>query len=179
MNKCKLYSAMRYLLPALLLAAMMADNVLAAQQADQQPVNATRFRVVKDGRDVAGVMSVLGLDSSVAILEWRNGDARVPYLLKIPGVARTSNIVIRMQTTGAGVADMWNWYKQARNGTIDKRDIVITLMNQRNEPVVNYKLYKSWPCAWHGPELDAETNATAYEDYELAIEDIERDIPSQ
>lgn len=177
MKNSKIYSAMKYLLPALLLAAMTTGDVQAAQQADQQPVNATRFRVVKDGRDIAGVMSVLGLDSSVAILEWRNGDARVPYLLKIPGVARTSNIVIRMQTTGAGVSDMWSWYRQTRNGTIDKRDLLVTLMNPRNEPVVTYKILRAWPCAWHGPELDAETNATAYEDYELAVEDIERDTP--
>jgi phage tail-like protein len=51
--------------------------------------------------------------------------------------------------------DLWAWFDQVRQGTIDRRTVVVTLLNEERNPVMVWKLRKCLPIKWVGPTLSA------------------------
>ena len=51
---------------------------------------------------------------------------------------------------------------------MEKRDIVISLLNDANEPVMVWKLREAWPVAIEAPTLNAMESEIAIETLEIA-----------
>jgi len=60
-----------------------------------------------------------------------------------------------------------------RQGTIDRRTVVVTLLNEERNPVMVWKLRKCLPIKWVGPTLSAGESDVAIEEIELAVEGLE------
>ncbi|QUM84173.1 MULTISPECIES: phage tail protein [unclassified Moritella] len=81
---------------------------------------------------------------------------------------------------GKGLKGLYSWFKNVRNGDVDKKEILITLYNnaqKTDEPAVVWRVKRAFPVALHAPEWDAEENSIAVEKIELIAEDLEVEFP--
>jgi len=81
---------------------------------------------------------------------------------------------------GKGLQGLYSWFKNVRNGDVDKKEILITLYNnaqKTDEPAVVWRVKRAFPVALHAPEWDAEENSIAVEKIELIAEDLEVEFP--
>ncbi len=78
-------------------------------------------------------------------------------------------------TLKRGVAvgqDFFTWRKTVIDGTIDRRDISIILLDEQRTERVRYNLVSAWPCKWTGPELKGAANEIAIETLEICHEGV-------
>src|SRR5512139_739413 len=62
----------------------------------------------------AGFEQVSGLGTSVDVIEYRNGNARENSVMKITGLSKVSDVVLRRGIVGA--SHLYQWLDQVRNG---------------------------------------------------------------
>jgi phage tail-like protein len=131
------------------------------------------FRVAIDGLTVAAFSEVSGLGAAIDVIEYRSGADPVTH--KLPGRVRTHNLVLRRGIDAN--EELWEWFKQARDGQLDRRDGVVILLDPGGDPVRVWRFADAWPCRYEGPELDASENEVAIETLELAVERLEVESP--
>ncbi len=81
---------------------------------------------------------------------------------------------------GKGLQGLYSWFKQVREGDVDKKEILITLYNnaqKTDEPAVTWRVKRCFPVAIHAPEWNSEENTIAVEKIELIAEDLEVEFP--
>jgi phage tail-like protein len=133
------------------------------------PYGAFNFLVQIDGIDVAGFSEVSGLESTVGVIEYRNGSDTT--VRKLPGLTKYTNLVLERGVTLS--RDLWNWHKAILDGQIDRRSVTVTLLNEAREAVHRFTLRNAWPCRWSGPHFDASRSAVAIETLEICHEGLE------
>jgi phage tail-like protein len=147
----------------------------------ETPYSAFNFLVELEpgqGAEVqAGFAEVSGLNAEVTIAEYRNGNARVNYVTKIPGIHKAGDVTLKRGVIGA--QNIYDWLEVTRAGRISdaKRDLVIKLQNEdRSESVVSWKLRGAMPIKWTGPTLTAKGGGdVAMEELVLSVETIEQE----
>jgi phage tail-like protein len=139
--------------------------------ARQHPYAGLNFRVEIDGIAVASFAEVTGLESESAVIEYRTGDARFNSALKLPGLTKYANIVLRRGITRD--LSLWQWRKAIVEGKMDRRNGMIVLMDESRADVLRWTFRNGWPCKWQGPSLNAEANEVAIETLEIAHEGLE------
>jgi phage tail-like protein len=69
--------------------------------------------------------------------------------------------------------DLFEWRRRAVGGGDDRRDVVILQLDGAGGRVVNsWRLVRAWPARWTGPAFDARGVGIAYEEIELAFDDL-------
>ena len=68
---------------------------------------------------------------------------------------------------------LWNWINAAMSGNMNRASVVITLLDQADNPALHWRLRNAWPCRWSGPVLNAGLSDVAMEELELAHEGLE------
>lgn len=125
---------------------------------------------------VAGFAEVSGLSAEVTVAEYRNGNAAVNYVTKVPGIHKSGDVTLKRGVIGAD--NIWNWLSEARTANPEsKRNIVIKLLAEdRSETVVEWKLRGAIPIKWTGPTLTAKGGGdVAMEELVLSVENIEQE----
>lgn len=74
--------------------------------------------------------------------------------------------------------EFYRWIKSRKNGIIERRDIVISLLNERHETVIRWKVAQAFPVKYLGPVLDAEVDGIAKETLVLHHKGWQIDLPS-
>jgi phage tail-like protein len=90
-----------------------------------------------------------------------------------PGRAahRFQTVVLRRALTSS--TELYQWRRLIIDGKNDRRDVTIRQLATPGGAVVNsWRLVQAWPCRWSGPALDALSGAIAYEEIELAFENL-------
>jgi phage tail-like protein len=127
------------------------------------------FRVEIDGVQVAAFHECSGLESSIDIIEHREGGGPIR---KLPGNNKFANIVLKRGLTDN--RDLYDLHLQALDGQITRKSGSIILMNRADQEVARWNFEQAWPAKWTGPSLTAEGNDVAIETLELAHEGIRR-----
>ena len=140
----------------------------AAQRDD--PYKAFNFLVEIDGVARAAFSEVSGLESETAVVEYRAGGENL--VRKLPGLTKFGNITLRRGVTQD--ADLWNWRKSVVEGSIDRRNGSIVLLDDKRNEVVRWNFRSGWISKWEGPTLNAKANEVAIESIEIAHEGLER-----
>jgi phage tail-like protein len=109
--------------------------------------------------------------ADVDVIEYREGADRTNAVRKLPGRVRYGNVVLRRGIDGG--LDLWNWFKAVRDGQLERRDVTITLLDEKREPVQQWRLRDAWPAKYDPSDLNAKGNEVAIETLELAVEGIE------
>jgi phage tail-like protein len=142
---------------------------MPATQRDD-PYKAFYFLVEIDGIGRAAFSEVTGLESETAVIEYRFG-GELNTVRKLPGLTKYANIVLRRGITKDD--ELWNWRKAVVDGSVERRDGSITLLDDARNEVVRWNFRNGWPCKWEGPDLNAESNEVAIETLEIAHEGLE------
>jgi phage tail-like protein len=137
--------------------------------ATQRPTPYTNFNFLVDLSDglatqsFGGFSEVSGLNTEITVAEYRSGNDAVNHVRKVPGVMGTQNL--------------YTWIDSVRTGDLDlaKRTVTITLLSEKREPVMTWKLINAMPLKWTGPQLSAKGGTdVAIEEFVLSVEAIEQ-----
>jgi phage tail-like protein len=135
------------------------------------PYKSFSFLVEIDGVASAGFSSVSGLAAEAAVIEYREGADEVGSTRKLPGLVKYTNVTLKRGLTAS--RDLWDWWKTARDGTLQRRTVVITLLDEAHQPVLRWRLREAWIAKIEVSNLDAKGNEVAIETIELAHEGLE------
>ncbi len=139
--------------------------------ADPGPFKNFNFLVQIDGLTEAGFAECSGLESSVSVIEYREGGDHL--IRKLPGLRKFGNIVLKRGVTKS--KELQDWHKNILDGQLDRRNGVIILLDDARQEVVRWNFFNAFPVKWDGPYLNAKGNDVAMESLELCCERIERE----
>lgn len=147
------------------------------------PYKSFKFRLLWDGRVVAGVSKVSALRRSTEVVRHRDG-ADPNVVRKSPGAVEFEPISIERGITHDKEFEAWAnlvWNARAGAGAevalkSFRKDIILQLMNEAGQVALSYAIFRCWPSEFQVlPELDANGNAVAIEKLVLQHEGFERD----
>jgi len=147
------------------------------------PYKNFKFRVLWDGRAVAGVSKVSTLKRTTEMIKHRSGgDPSSSF--KSPGRTEYDAITLERGVTHdidfeAWANKVWNYGSQP-GGEVSladfRKDITIQLLNEAGQVVIAYNVYRCWVSEFQSlPDLDANANAVAIAKLKLENEGWERD----
>lgn len=132
------------------------------------PYKNYNFLVEINGVASAGFSSCLLPESSIEIVEYREGSDSTNAVRKLPGRTRYSNLVLKRGITASH--DLWTWYENLVKGTVDRRDVTVILLDESRNPVQKWTFRNAWPTKYETSPLHAKGGEVAIETLELAHE---------
>ncbi|HEX4957341.1 MAG TPA: phage tail protein [Lacibacter sp.] len=139
------------------------------------PLSKFHFRVEWGGTRI-GFTEVTGLDKSMDVIEYRDGSSPEYSKIKMPGLQKFSNITLK-RGTFENDNEYYQWLNTVQMNTIDRRDLIISLLNENHEPVMVWKIKKAFPVKVQSSDLKADGNEVAIETMELAHEGLTIELP--
>jgi phage tail-like protein len=115
----------------------------------------------------AGFSECTGLDMSLDIEEYKEGGNN-GLTLRFPTRVKWSNL--RLKKGIATSDDLWLWHFGFVQGQVVRRDGVVTLQDEQQNPVKTWSFARGLPVKWTGPSLSAAQNQIAIEELEIAHE---------
>ena len=114
-----------------------------------------------------GFSECSGLEMSMDIEEYREGGNNAT-VLRFPTGVKWGNLRLRR---GVALADdLWVWHFGFVQGQVVRRDGVVTLQDEQQNPVKMWSFTRGLPVKWTGPSLNASQNQVAIEELEIAHE---------
>ncbi|HEY8877828.1 MAG TPA: phage tail protein [Roseateles sp.] len=104
---------------------------------------------------IAGFSDVSGLGTEVNYSEYRNGNDKLNTARKVPNTYKQEDVTLKRGLIG-DTSTVFAWIKATREGTIDRRNVVITLLDEARNPVLVFRLLNAQPKKWVGPTLAAK-----------------------
>jgi len=135
------------------------------------PLPTFHFVVEWNGMRV-GFTEVTGLTQENQVIEYRDGSFPEYSSIKMPGLRKFNNITIKPRVV-QGDNDFFKWLSTIKLNTVERRNIIISLLNEEHNPVMVWKVSNAFPVKVEGPQLKASANEVAIESIEIAHEGLE------
>jgi phage tail-like protein len=156
---------------------------LVAKPKSHDPYKNFKFKVMWDGRYVAGISKVSALKRSTELVEHREG-GDPSTSRKSPGRTKYEAITLDRGVTQDTEFERWAnkvWSYKAGFGVESsladfRKDLILDVFNEAGQRVISYKIYHCWVSEYQAlPDLDANANAIAIQHIKLENEGWERD----
>jgi phage tail-like protein len=144
------------------------------------PYKNFKFRVVIDGKTVAGITKVSPLTRSTEVIEFREG-GNPSVVHKIPGRTKYDPVILEEGVTHDPTFEDWaNLVSKLQTPEMSlknfRKDVLLDLYNEQGTKVMSYRIYRCWVSEYQAlPELDANTPKVAIRMIKLENEGWERD----
>lgn len=138
---------------------------------DLYPLPVFHFSVEWGGTRI-GFSEVSGLTQEAQAIEYRDGVSPEYSTIKMPGLRKYSNVTLKRGIVAAD-NEFFAWLNTIKMNKVERRDIVISLLNEEHIPVMIWKIHNAFPVKVEGPGLKASGNEVAVESIELAHEGLE------
>ncbi len=135
---------------------------------DNYPLSKFHFSLNWRGTKIA-FTEVSGLDVETEIIEYREGSSPEYSKVKMPGMQKFSNITLKRGVFKSD-NEYFEWWNTVKLNTIERSDIIISLLNEEHEPVMTWKIKNAWPTKIQSTDLKADGNEVAIETMEVAHE---------
>jgi phage tail-like protein len=132
------------------------------------PLPVFSFNVEWGGQRV-GFSEVSGLTQENQPIEYRDGSFLEYSPIKMPGLRKFNNVTLKRGIVKSD-NDFANWLSTVKLNTVERRDLVISLLNEEHQPVMVWKVHNAFPIKVEGPGLKATGNEVAIESIEIAHE---------
>lgn len=142
--------------------------------ADRYPIPAFHFQVDWGGVRI-GFTEVSGLSVQTQAIDYRDGLSPEYNVIKLPGMQEYSAITLK-RGIFASDNEFYKWWDTVKLNSVERRDIMVTLLNENHEPVVVWRIKKAWPTKIDSPSLNATSNDVAIESIELVHEGLTIEI---
>ncbi|MBS1750413.1 MAG: phage tail protein [Bacteroidetes bacterium] len=129
------------------------------------PLPVSHFLVEWGGSSI-GFTEVTGLYQEVEIIEYREGSSPVHSSTHMPGQIKYGIVKLSRGIT-KGDNDFFNWINTVNLNQVERRDVIIKLLNEAHEPVRIWRLKNAWPCKVSASDLKAGASEVAIESIEL------------
>jgi len=130
------------------------------------PLPKFHFQVQWGGTRI-GFTEISGLDVETEVIEYRDGALPEFSKLKIPGMQKYANITMKRGVFKSD-NEYFEWWNTVSLNTIERRDVMVSLLNETHEPVMVWKIKNAWPTKIASTDLKADGNEVAIESIELA-----------
>ncbi|PZF74750.1 phage tail protein [Taibaiella soli] len=131
-----------------------------------------KFRFEVDfGTELKGIIfqEISGMDVEAQIIEYRKTDNPVFSTEKMPGITKHGNITMK-KGMFANDNNFWDWYQQITMNSIQRRTVVIRLLDEQGNATMQWQLDNAWPTKTSSTDLGSEGNEVAVESLEVAYE---------
>ena len=130
------------------------------------------FRVEIDSITQAGFQEASGLDSTVAVIEYREGNDP-NHTRKLGGLNAFTPISLKRGVTDS--PELYQWHLNTVNGpNPDRRNGSIVLLDEMGVEKIRWNFTQAWASKWTGPAFNSTTNGVAIESLEIQHEDLKR-----
>ena len=109
--------------------------------------------------------------AEIETIEYRVGGEPTSGTRKLAGRVRYGNVVLRRGIDGN--LELWEWFKTARDGQVERRNVTITLLDEARAPVLRWRLLNAFPVKVEVSDLNAQGNEVVIETLELTHEGLE------
>lgn len=133
------------------------------------PLPKFHFQVKWDPGTRIGFTEVTGLDKQVEAIEYREGSSKDYSKIKMPGLHKFSNLTLKRGTV-AKDTEFFDWINEINLNKVTRRDIVISLLDEKHEPIMTWKALGAFPIKVQASDLKADGNEVAIETVEIAHE---------
>ena len=162
----------------------MATGAYENDKRSAYPLTKMNFLVTVD--TVAGTAAfseVTGIEATVDVIEFRQGNAGSLAPVKIPGLVKHGNVTLRMGYILESAFKTWiqECVSETR-GQMPRYDVTIELIdinggapNTKVDSVTGTRVWlltNAWVAKYTGPDLNASTSEVAIESVELAYEEL-------
>ncbi len=137
----------------------------------QYPLPVFHFTVQWGGTRI-GFSEVTGLTQENQAIEYRDGSFPEYSSIKMPGLRKFGNVTLKRGIVKAD-NEFFQWLSTIKLNQVERRDIVVSLLNENHEPVMTWKVQNAFPVKVEGPGLKASGNEVAIESIEIAHEGLE------
>jgi phage tail-like protein len=125
------------------------------------------------GIGTAAFRECSGLESSIEVVDYREGGDKYFPNRKLPGKATFTNLTLKR-----GITDdvkLYSWHQDCLKGVkFHRENITIKLLDRSGDKELKrWVVYNAWPCKWTGPTFNAEAHEVAIESVEFAHEGID------
>jgi phage tail-like protein len=118
----------------------------------------------------AAFSEVSGLSAEAEVIEYRQG-SDVTSTRKLPGRIRYGNVTLRRGLTTS--RELFDWWTTVVQGTLQRRNVAIVLLDDERRPVHRWLLHGAWPAKFEVGSLQAKGNDVLIESIELTHEGFE------
>ena len=135
------------------------------------PYIGCNFVVLRSPVPMGGFREVSGLEGNIELKSYAEG-GRNGYMRQFPGEVRWPNLVL-----SRGVIDsnlLWEWYEDVSRGIIQRRTLVVMLLDASGLPAMYWTVMGAIPAKWTGPRLNATSDEIAVESLEFNHQGISR-----
>lgn len=139
------------------------------------PLTTLHFEVSwGDSQNTSSFSEASGFTMETEVVEYRAGNDLQLSTHKLPGLKKFSNITLKRGIAPAEAGNgLFEWYHTVSAGTVARRNVVVSLLNEAREPVMTWKIKEAWPVKIEGPTLKSTGTDVAIESVEFACEGIE------
>jgi phage tail-like protein len=120
---------------------------------------------------VAGFSEADLPEGRIEAIAYREGTDKTSAARLLPGRVEYGLLVLRKGF--AGDATLFQWWHAVAQGTLDRRNVSVILLDEQRQEVARWNVRRAWPTKWVAPSLRALGNEVAIETLELAHEGIE------
>lgn len=139
------------------------------------PLPAFHFQVEWGGKRI-GFSEVSGLNVEVQAIEYRDGASPIYSVQKMPGIPKYGNITCKRGIV-AKDGEYAAWLNTIQLNQAERRDVTVSLLNEKHEPVMVWKARNAFPVKIEGPGLKSTGNEVAIESLEIAHEGLSVETP--
>src|SRR5690606_37806807 len=142
------------------------------------PMTTLHFEVKwGDSQNTMSFSEVSGLTMEAEVVEYRGGADLQLSTRKQPGLKKFSNVTLKRGIAPAEAGNgLFEWYNTIQAGSVARRDVTVSLLNEERSPVMTWKIRDAWPVKIEGPGLKSTGTDVAIESIEFACEGIEIEV---
>ena len=138
--------------------------------ATKYPLTGFHFSVKwSDSEENICFSDVSGLKVSTKVIEYREGSNKEYTTYKMPGLKTYSNVVLKRGSM-ADDNGFFDWFDKMKNNTTERREVIISLLNEEHEAVITWNLKNAFPVKYTPGDLSASKGEVLIESLELAYE---------
>lgn len=132
-------------------------------------ISTHRFLMTVDGVNIP-CQEITVPEASQEVISYETGDrldGTAP--IKSPGREVFGEITAKVPSMKNDTL-LHDWYQAVRTDDTQKKTVIITLLDEQQQPVMSWTVYKAWPSKISGVSLNAGTSAAKTADITLQNE---------
>lgn len=139
------------------------------------PYKNFRFRIIWDGKPVAGVSRIGALRRSTEVVPHSEGGDTFHVGRKSPGKTEYESVTLERGLTSDREFEKWasavSCHSRRGPDKDFRKDVRLEVYDERGTMVLAYRLFRCWVSEYQAlPELDASSNTVAIETIKLELE---------
>ncbi len=137
----------------------------------QDPFISLFFEVTINNLKVADFSEVTGLGGEIEVEDYKEGGTN-EFVHKLPKITKYNNLVLKSGMTDSTY--LYDWFEKIANGTVEPRQIVITLKDSEDKALKTWRFKDAFPVKISATDFNSQSNTIMIETVEFVHRGISR-----